>query len=98
MNQKQPILKIRNLRVSFPIYGGLFQRKISEFVAVDGIDLDLFRPENTKNKDIQIYFRQKYVVLLVNQGRVRQPWVKRLCLYYIWVHRTRLLQGRLSLC
>ena len=45
MNQKQPILKIRNLRVSFPIYGGLFQRKISEFVAVDGIDLDLFSSE-----------------------------------------------------
>jgi oligopeptide/dipeptide ABC transporter ATP-binding protein len=41
----QPILKIRNLHVHFPIFGGIFQRKVTEVKAVDGISFDVYPGE-----------------------------------------------------
>lgn len=40
------ILEIRNLRVKFPVTGGLFLRKVAEIKAVDGIDLDVVKGES----------------------------------------------------
>ncbi len=41
----KPILKIRNLHVHFPIFGGIFQRKVTEVKAVDGISFDVYPGE-----------------------------------------------------
>lgn len=40
------ILEIRNLKVKFPVTGGLFLRKVAEIKAVDGIDLDIVKGES----------------------------------------------------
>ncbi len=39
------ILEIKNLKVSFPIHGGLFLKKVAEVKAVDGVSLELKRGE-----------------------------------------------------
>jgi len=42
---KAPLLKVRNLHVHFPIFGGIFQRRVTEVKAVDGISFDVFPGE-----------------------------------------------------
>jgi oligopeptide/dipeptide ABC transporter ATP-binding protein len=42
---KIPLLKVRNLHVHFPIFGGIFQRRVTEVKAVDGISFDVFTGE-----------------------------------------------------
>lgn len=39
------ILKIENLKKYYPVFGGVFQRKMADVKALDGIDLDIFRGE-----------------------------------------------------
>ncbi len=39
------ILEIKNLRVKFPVTGGLFLRKVAEVRAVDGVDLEIVKGE-----------------------------------------------------
>jgi len=39
------ILEVQNLRVSFPIAGGVFARKIAEVKAVDGVNFELVKGE-----------------------------------------------------
>ena len=39
------ILDVRDLRVYFPVFGGVFQRKVAEVKAVDGVDLDIHSKE-----------------------------------------------------
>jgi oligopeptide/dipeptide ABC transporter ATP-binding protein len=39
------ILEIKNLKVKFPVTGGLFLRKVAEVKAVDGIDLEIIKGE-----------------------------------------------------
>jgi len=41
----QHILKIENLKKHYPVLGGVFQRKVADVKALDGIDLDIFRGE-----------------------------------------------------
>ncbi len=45
-DKSKPVLSIRNMKVDYPIIGGLFMRKIGEVLAVRGIDFDLY-PEET---------------------------------------------------
>ena len=45
MGNDQAILKIRNLFVDFPIFGGLLQRKIDAVHAVKNVSLDLIKGE-----------------------------------------------------
>ena len=45
MGVGQNIIEIRNLRVRFPIFGGLFLGKVAEVKAVDGISFDLVQGE-----------------------------------------------------
>jgi len=40
-----PLLEIKNLKVHFPVYGGVFQRKVAEVKAVDGVSLTIHRGE-----------------------------------------------------
>src|SRR5688572_10323559 len=39
------ILEVQNLRVSFPVTGGVFARKIAEVKAVDGVSFELNKGE-----------------------------------------------------
>ena len=39
------ILEVDNLRVSFPVVGGVLARKIAEIRAVDGVSFDLEKGE-----------------------------------------------------
>jgi len=43
--EKDVILSVRNLKTYYPIYGGLFKRKIGEVKAVDGVSFDLHKNE-----------------------------------------------------
>ena len=45
MKNEESILKIRNLSVDFPIFGGIFQRKVGAVHAVKDLSLDLFKGE-----------------------------------------------------
>ena len=45
MNDKKTILKIKDLSVDFPIFGGIFQRKVGAVHAVKNLSLDLFEGE-----------------------------------------------------
>ena len=46
MNLKnEPILKINNLSVDFPIFGGIFQRKVGAVHAVKNVSFELFKGE-----------------------------------------------------
>ena len=39
------LISVRNLRTYFPIYGGMFKRKIGDVKAVDGVSFDLMKKE-----------------------------------------------------
>ena len=39
------ILQVKNLRVRFPVHGGVLLRKVAEVKAVDGISFDLLQGE-----------------------------------------------------
>ena len=41
----ETLLKVRDLHVHFPIYGGVLRRKVAEVKAVDGVSFDVFRGE-----------------------------------------------------
>jgi len=41
----QPLLEVKNLRVRFPVHGGIFQRKVAEVKAVDGVSFTIERGE-----------------------------------------------------
>jgi len=45
MNDKKKILKVRNLSVDFPIFGGVFQRTIGAVHAVKDVSFDLIKGE-----------------------------------------------------
>ena len=45
MSDKKTILNIKNLSVNFPIFGGIFQRKISSVKAVKNLSLELLEGE-----------------------------------------------------
>ena len=45
MSQGTPILKIRDLTVDFPIFGGILKRKVGAVHAVKGVSLDLMKGE-----------------------------------------------------
>ncbi len=44
MNDR-PLLQIRNLKVHFPVYAGIFRRKVAVVKAVDGVSFDIMRGE-----------------------------------------------------
>jgi len=39
------LLEVRNLKVHFPVFGGVFQRRVAEVKAVDGVSFDIYRGE-----------------------------------------------------
>ena len=41
----ETILNVKNLRVRFPIFGGILRRKINEVRAVDGVSFELKKGE-----------------------------------------------------
>ncbi|MDZ4746625.1 MAG: oligopeptide/dipeptide ABC transporter ATP-binding protein [bacterium] len=41
----QPLLEVKDLKVFFPVHGGILQRKVAEVKAVDGISFTLYRGE-----------------------------------------------------
>lgn len=41
----QKLLELRNLKMHYPVLGGILRRKVSTVKAVDGIDLDIYRGE-----------------------------------------------------
>ena len=41
----EKILEVKDLRVRFPVFGGVFLRKLAEVKAVDGMSFDLFKGE-----------------------------------------------------
>src|SRR5256885_1965619 len=43
--ESMKILEVQNLRVSFPVTGGILARKIAEVKAVDGVSFDLEKGE-----------------------------------------------------
>lgn len=45
MSDESPLLSVRDLRVSFPVFGGVLRRKVAEVRAVDGVSFDLRRGE-----------------------------------------------------
>lgn len=45
MTKGHPIVKVRNLKVRFPVFGGLFLGKVAEVKAVDGVTFDLLEGE-----------------------------------------------------
>lgn len=44
-NKKDILLEVKNLQVFFPIHGGVFQRKVGEVKAVDGVSFNIMRGE-----------------------------------------------------
>lgn len=42
---KQPLLEVEDLSVHFPVYGGVFQRRIAEVKAVDRVSFTIYRGE-----------------------------------------------------
>ncbi|MFX0009334.1 MAG: ABC transporter ATP-binding protein [Candidatus Hermodarchaeota archaeon] len=42
---KNSIISVRNLKTYYPIYGGVFKRRIGDVKAVDGVSFDLFTKE-----------------------------------------------------
>ena len=40
-----PLLSVEDLRVLFPIYGGILRHKVAEVRAVDGVSFELARGE-----------------------------------------------------
>ncbi len=45
MSAAEPLLSVRDLRVSFPVFGGVLRHKVAEVRAVDGVSFDLHRGE-----------------------------------------------------
>lgn len=45
MSQHKTLLDVQDLRVHFPVYGGILQRKTAEVKAVDGVSLSIHRGE-----------------------------------------------------
>jgi len=45
MLNTQPIIQIRDLKVTFPVFGGVFLGKVAEIRAVDGVSFDLMEGE-----------------------------------------------------
>ena len=45
MSNQKAILKVKNLSVEFPIFGGIFQRKIAAVHAVKNLSIELFKGE-----------------------------------------------------
>ncbi len=44
-SSKKVLLAVRNLKTYFPIYGGLFKRRIADVKAVDGVSFNLYEGE-----------------------------------------------------
>ena len=44
-NQKDIVLKLRDLKVHFPIQAGIFKRTVAHVKAVDGVNIDIYRGE-----------------------------------------------------
>lgn len=42
---KKPLLEVRNLKVYFPVFGGVFQRKVADVKAVDGVSFTVYSGE-----------------------------------------------------
>ena len=42
---KKEILKLKGLKVHFPVKAGIFNQTVGHVLAVDGVDLDIFRGE-----------------------------------------------------
>lgn len=42
---KKPLLEVRNLKVHFPVFGGVFQRRVAEVKAVDGVSFTVYSGE-----------------------------------------------------
>lgn len=42
---KELLLEVKDLQVYFPVYGGVFQRKVNEVKAVDGVSFKLYKGE-----------------------------------------------------
>ena len=45
MKNQKTILKVKDLKVDFPVFGGILQKQISSVHAVRGVSFDLFRGE-----------------------------------------------------
>ena len=43
MSEQKTILKVNNLSVDFPIFGGVFQRQIAAVHAVKNLSFELFK-------------------------------------------------------
>ena len=41
----QKIIELKNLRKHYPVFGGVFRRKVDAVKALDGVDLDIYRGE-----------------------------------------------------
>ena len=44
--KNEKILSIQNLKVYFPVTGGLLKKKIGDVKAVDDVSFDIFKGEN----------------------------------------------------
>lgn len=42
---RKPLVSVKNLKMHFPIFGGLFRRRLGEVKAVDGISFDIYEGE-----------------------------------------------------
>ena len=42
---RQPLLRVRDLKKHFPIYGGILRRQVGTVYAVDGVDFDVTQGE-----------------------------------------------------
>lgn len=40
-----PLVRVRDLKMHFPIYSGLFRKRTGEVKAVDGVSFDVFEGE-----------------------------------------------------
>ena len=45
MKNQKTILKVKDLKVDFPVFGGILQKQISSVHAVRGVSFDLFKGE-----------------------------------------------------
>lgn len=45
MSEQKELLRVKDLHVHFPVYGGVFQRKVAEVRAVDGVSFTINRGE-----------------------------------------------------